>query len=209
MADVSSDYQSRTSRTAKTERDQMMLSIKSTLIDGNSTKKFKSIQAAAKFVKEMEDFGEDGRRSWGFQGEFGTHEFIGFTWAEVNAAWKSAVEVEIIDCAEWSLFEWDYGCGGSIQIWAHRFNVRLDGTVYDVKSVQGRFQVEFIEYQGPDDFATVLIGIYKSMAAAVDACQRHYAVPKAEPSFVNDAFWQTMADRQCAALVGSNAEIPF
>lgn len=177
-------------------------SIKSNLIDGTSTKRFKNIEAAAEWVRTMEDFGEDGRRSWGVQGEFGTHEFVGFTWADVTAAWKANVEVEVHEHEAGAGAEWVFEFGESVQLWARRFAILINGTfehsetgemlpcveTFDVLACQGRYKVDFIAWAGPDDCDRQTIGTYRSMEAAVDACRRFYAAAKSESSFVAESF---------------------
>lgn len=168
----------------------MTLAIRSHLVDGNSTKRFRTMALAAAYVREMEDFGEDGRRSWGFQGEFGTHEFVGFTWTDVRAAWAAADAATVTVYETKGGVEWIYDQGRSAQVWARAFVVHV-GTdhSFDIMSTQGRFQVGHGVSVGPDDYHHTVIGTYTSLAAAVDACQRFVAAPVADPSFVSQAFW--------------------
>jgi len=71
--------------------------IRRDLIDGRITKRFNSMKAVVAWIRENEDFGEDGRRPWGIQGEFGSSTFDGFGWSEVYATDPSLAPVPFQD----------------------------------------------------------------------------------------------------------------
>ena len=64
------------------EEGRGQYSIKHHAVDGNSTKRFGSLQVVAKYVKQW-DMGVDNRRPWGLQDEYGQLIFGGFTWNDI------------------------------------------------------------------------------------------------------------------------------
>lgn len=143
------------------------------LIDGSFTESFRSMKAVAAYVMQHLDFGSDSRRSWGIQGEFGTRTFDGFTWEDVTAAVaKMPKPVRVLESTT-SGYEWDYESGRGVCLWTSRHVVWVGDSPFNIDSKPGLFRVTFTEFSGPEDSHVGFIGQYRSLAAAVAACQRY------------------------------------
>ena len=178
------------------------------LIDGDSTKSFRSIRGVADYVQKMEDMGEDGRRPWGFQTEYGQRYFVGFGWSQVEAEWNKAEITaksvpKVLEISEdWMLCEYGY------PVWAKALSVKLLDYSFYVLSVNGRHKVKVVSFgNGPDDYDEVTLGVYKNQPMAIDAIVRWAKLP--ELGFGLSIFFDIWPVKTPEEIVAERKLVPF
>lgn len=157
------------------------------LIDGEFMKTFRSMKSVVAYVDSMEDFGDDGRRPWGFQGEFGPFSFEGFSWAEIHRCKNNYYRnhVDVVECqADWKLVEWlpnpVTGYAESAQLFAWAYNATHQGSFFEVRAVMGRYHVTAFDSESQyEDDCGFEIGRYRSMEDVQAAIVRWSLAPKA------------------------------
>lgn len=158
------------------------------LIDGNFTKTFRSLNAVAEYVQSHMDFGDDSRRSWGIQGEFGTRTFDGFTWDDLPKLIPEPIvhgPVESGDPADWTLRKWMYNdaldVSGSDWFYAWSWSIVIGSQNFHIQAKSGRFDASWDCGDGWD-----YIGQYRDWNGAVDAIER-FCRAKDQNAF--DSIW--------------------
>jgi hypothetical protein len=197
-------------------------------IDGRHEDSFHSMAKLVEYVRSHEDFGEDGRRSYGVQGEFGIFYFIGFGWSDI-LAFEAKAAGRARDVREWVEMGHREFSPGLSEFRLMRGDGELLGSVSrDVgPDWKGEIDLQWSAvlaiprggkpmYDPLEDYSPAKIGEYRSVESAMSAVERLSVAPSAGADSIyrivnlvtnddEDLIW---GDPNAAA-VGDVAEIPF